>query len=265
VNSPGCRTVWYSVNTTRPPLDNVWLRYALNMAIDKVAITKNFGAGRIPARGFVPPIPGYKPPASVSVSLEGRDYDILSFDPAAARSILGKAGYPGGTGSNGRQLAITITFPESETKLLQEIVQQQWRSLLNLEAALRVEETSTFWGETCLRRSYDGIVRDSWVANVDDPFDFLLQFGPAQFACSAWADKTYDSMVAEAQSTLNPVERLRKLADVETYLLRQMPLLPIYHDSWLSLRKPYVRGVPQNRLGWPQLKYAWIDHNWRPS
>jgi oligopeptide transport system substrate-binding protein len=137
--------------------------------------------------------------------------------------------------------------------------------VLNIEATLRAEETSTFWTETCLRRSYDGVVRDSWSAVADDPFDFLLMFGPGQYACSAWSNKTYDAILAKANSTLNPAERMRKLAAAEIYLLRQMPLLPIYHDSWLSLQKPYIRGFCQNRLGRPTFKYAWIDENWRPS
>ena len=65
--------------------------------------------------------------------------------------------------------------------------------------------------------------------------------------------------------TLHPAERMRKLADVEAYLLRQMPLLPFFHDSWLALQKPYIRGFPLNLLGWQIFKYAWIDTNWRPS
>ena len=66
--------------------------------------------------------------------------------------------------------------------------------------------------------------------------------------------RKYDALLARANSTLHVAERLQKLAEAETYLLRQMPLLPIYYDSWLSLRKPYVRGVPQNHLGRPMLK-----------
>jgi len=58
---------------------------------------------------------------------------------------------------------------------------------------------------------------------------------------------------------------LHTLAEVETYLLRQMPLLPIYYDTWLRLQKPYVRGFPLIRPGQPIFKYAWIDTSWRSS
>ena len=264
--SSACRVVWYSINTTRPPMDNVLVRYALNMAIDRSSIANTFGAGRIPARGFVPPIPGYDAPRSLPVMVDGATYDVLSFNSAAAQKLLAQAGYAGGIGKDGRQMKVTFTFPEDAgTRLLHEIVQQQWRSVLNIEGTLNVQESSVFWSQTCLMRSYEGVVRDSWTAVVDDPYDFLLEFGAAQFSCASWIDKTFDAMVAEATSVLNPAERMRKLAEVERYLLRQMPLLPVYYDSWLSLQKPYVRGFPQNRLGLPIFKYAWIDNNWRSS
>src|SRR5436305_12737526 len=40
-------------------------------------------------------------------------------------------------------------------------------------------------------------------------------------------------MLASANCILNPAERLRDIARVETYLLRRMPLLRVYYESWL--------------------------------
>jgi len=253
----GCRSVWLSVNTTRPPLDNVLVRYALNLAIDRAAIARALGGGRIPARGYVPPLPGYSPLATLPFPLNGQPCDLLSFNPEAARTLIAHTGRTD-------PIRIAFTFPhDAATKQLGEIVVQQWRSVLRVDCSLNVQERAAYWSQTCLMRSYDGVVRDEWTPVVADPYDFLLQFGPAQYACAAWADKEYDRMLAVANSTLNPAERMHKLADVEAYLLRQMPLFPLYYDSWLSLQKPYVRGIPLNRLGWPIFKYAWIDRQWR--
>jgi oligopeptide transport system substrate-binding protein len=257
--SDGCRSVWFSVNTTQPPLDNVLVRYALNMSIDRTAIARALGGERIPARGYVPPIAGYSPPVTLPLPLNGQRCDILSFNPEAARTLIAN------TARTGR-IRIAFTFPQDAvTKQLGEIVARQWRTVLDIDCSLSVQERSAYWSQTCLMRSYQGVVRDEWTPVVADPYDFLLQFGPAQYACAAWADKTYDRMLASANSTLNPAERMHKLADVETYLLRQMPLFPLYYDSWSSLQKPYVRGFPLSRLGWQICKYAWIDTKWRPA
>jgi oligopeptide transport system substrate-binding protein len=259
LRSNACRSVWFSMNTTQPPLDNVLVRYGLNMAIDRPAIARALGAGRVPALGYVPPFPGYDPPTTLPFTLDGQTCDLLSFNPEAARALLAKAGHVG-------RMRIPFTFPgDAATKELSEIVTQQWHSILNIDCPINVQETAVYWSQTCPMRSYQGIVKDVWTPVVSDPYDFLTQFGPAQYACAAWVDKKYDGMLAGANSTLNPAERMRKLAEVETYLLRQMPLLPVYYDSWLRLQKPYVRGFPLNRLGWPIFKYAWIDTNWRPQ
>ena len=253
------RCVWFSMNTTQPPLDDVLVRYALNMAMDRVAIARTLGAGRIPARGYVPPFPGYDPPTTLPFTLDGHTCDLLSFNPEAARALLTKAGPVG-------RREITFTFPgDAATKELGEIVAQQWNSILNIHCSLNVQETATYWAETCLMRKYQGVVRDVWTPVVEDPYDFLMQLGPAQNVCAAWIDKKYDAMLARANSTLNSADRMRKLAEVETYLLRQMPLLPIYYDTWLRLQKPYVRGFPLIRPGQPIFKYAWIDTSWRSS
>jgi hypothetical protein len=51
----------------------------------------------------------------------------------------------------------------------------------------------------------------------------------------------------------------------EERLLRAMPVLPLFFDSYSYLEKPYVRGMTRNVLDLPQFKAAWIDTNWRPS
>ncbi len=259
LRSDACHSVWLSVNTMQPPLDNVLVRYALNMAINRAAIARTLGAGRVPARGVVPPLPGYDSPATVPFSLDGQSCDVLSFNPEAARALLSKTGHSG-------RMRISFSFPQdSATQEMSEIVAQQWHSILNIDCPLNLQEASVYWSQTCLMRGYQGVVKDGWTPVVADPYDFLTQFGPAQYSCAAWVDKKYDGMLAGANSTLDPAERMRELAKVETYLLRQMPLLPVYYDSWLRLQKPYVRGFPLNRLGWPIFKYAWIDTNWRPQ
>jgi ABC-type transport system substrate-binding protein len=73
----------YSINVSKPPGDNVLVRYALNMATDKQAIARLFSA--IPAPTFVADAPGYVAPARVDVQIAGKNYDVLAYDPASAR------------------------------------------------------------------------------------------------------------------------------------------------------------------------------------
>ena len=59
--------------------------------------------------------------------------------------------------------------------------------------------------------------------------------------------------------------RMRKLAACEGRLLRAMPVLPLFFDSYSYLEKPFVGGMTRNLLGVPQFKTGWIDTNWRPQ
>src|SRR5262249_22942417 len=88
---PGFGTTISVMNVNKPPLDNLLVRYALNMAIEKKAFCDFLGGGRIPARSLITPIPDYPAPAKLIVDIDGRGYDILNFNVEAARSLLSKA------------------------------------------------------------------------------------------------------------------------------------------------------------------------------
>ena len=81
-------TYYYMVNTTRPPLDDVRVRQALSLALDREEITRvATAAGEVPAYSLVPPaMPGYKRPA------------VCRRESGAARKLLAEAGYPDGRG-----------------------------------------------------------------------------------------------------------------------------------------------------------------------
>jgi hypothetical protein len=58
---------------------------------------------------------------------------------------------------------------------------------------------------------------------------------------------------------------MQKLAVCEQFLLRSMPVLPLFFDSYNYLCKPYVSGFEMNVLGGHDFRAARIDTNWRSS
>jgi oligopeptide transport system substrate-binding protein len=72
-------------------------------------------------------------------------------------------------------------------------------------------------------------------------------------------------MLAEANGVTDPATRMRSLADCERHILKSMPVIPIVHNVWRYLQKPFVRGMEGNALDKHPFKYVWIDTNWRPS
>ena len=87
---PNYASEFFAINTRVPPLDDVRVRYALNMATDKHLIADLAGAGSLPAHAVAPPAPGPaastgRPPRASSGRRRGHRHkpDRRTFGPPA--------------------------------------------------------------------------------------------------------------------------------------------------------------------------------------
>jgi oligopeptide transport system substrate-binding protein len=120
-------TYFYRLNTARPFLNDVRIRRALAMAVDRKAIVeKILRGGQLPAHAFTPPgTAGYTANAS------------LSTDFGAARQLLVDAGYPGGKGLP----EFELLFNTSEShRTVAEAIQEMWRRELGIQVRLANQE-----------------------------------------------------------------------------------------------------------------------------
>lgn len=249
---------WATLRTTQPPFNDVRVRYALNMAVDKRAIA-DLRPGQIPAVTWVPPIKGYSPPAGLRPRFGDSEIDILAFNPRAARQLIESA--------IGRShVRIRYTHPPfASMKLEALILQQQWRRELGVELDLVQLDVAT-WGQATYDKKYPGIVAYGDAGPYVDPSYFLESFISKSAASgSDWADSKYDAMIAEAGATVDRQLRLQKLAQSEDHFLRAMPIVPLSTFVFPSLAKPFVKSLSSNLLDRQQFKYVWIDQNWRPQ
>jgi ABC-type oligopeptide transport system substrate-binding subunit len=256
--TPAFWTMFYVLNTTRPPFNNVLVRYALNMAIEKRALTGFLGAGQRPAFGLVPRLEGYPGISSLPVDIDGATCDVLAYNPSIARDLLAKAGI--------ERPRIEILYPNHPASQdLPLILRQQWQDQLNAEVVL-VHQEQNVWHQNRNALQYKGVAERGWWGDYLDPNTFLDPFtsGPSIIG-SGWSDPRYDTMLQEANAAVNPSLRMQKLAECERFLLRAMPFLPLYHNVQAYLQKPYVRGLPAGQVDAVSFKYAWIDTNWKPE
>src|SRR5262245_25050368 len=240
---------FYSVNVTRPPLDNVWVRRALNLAIDRDAIARDLLKGsRAPWGNMTPSgYPGYEHPPE------------LRYDPAKARECLARGGYPGGKGF--RKISILFNTSEDHRRIA-EAVQAMWKDVLHIEVELSNQEWGSFM-QAITGLQYD-VARRSWIGDYLDPNTFLSCWitGDGNNR-SGWSSRRYDRLIHEAAREVNAVRRFAILREAEALLLDQGPTLPVYHYSTNELVKPYVRGIYQTALDTHPLTHVWIDHEWQ--
>jgi oligopeptide transport system substrate-binding protein len=256
---PSMGTSVAAMNTRRPPFDRKLVRYAVNMAINKKALAELVGGGRIPAHNILFPFADYAPPTTLPVSLDSRTFDVLPFNPEGARLLLTQA-------MGHSRLEFTYhCFALSQSRLLAEALQQQWRNLLDARVTLSVHDSSVLW-QMVLNADYTGMADCFMVANYADPTPFLDPFVTASSGNpSGWTDARFTLALANANRTLEKRERMRAFSKCEQLLLEGMPVVPMYHETSRYLIKPFVRGLASNAIDLRSFKYAWIDTKWRPS
>jgi len=226
--APQLSLYYYELNTARPPLDDVRVRRALAMAIDRDQIVREVTrAGQTPAYRVVPPgIQGYQPPPGMEGSLE------------EARALLTEAGFPGGRGIP----KFTILYNTSEGhRAIAEVIQQQWQNNLNVKVDLQNMEWGSFLDKRQQKR-FD-ISRAGWIADYPDPNTFLdlwLTDGPQNN--TNWSNPDFDRLLAEAASESDPEERMQLLAQAEAIWVDEVPAIPIYFYVGLNMVKPHVKG-----------------------
>jgi oligopeptide transport system substrate-binding protein len=238
---------YYCFNVTRPPLDNVMVRRALSLAIDRRAITDGqLRGGEVPTGSFVPSgFPGYPQPSAPV------------YDPKQARDLLAQAGFPDGRGFPSFEI---LTPPDRRATA--EAVQQFWATNLNIHVKVHSEEYASFlkrWDH----RDYD-ISSNRWIGDYLDPSTFTdLMESTSGNNNTGWKNAEYDRLLAAARVELDPGKRLEIFERGQEILLREQPVAPIYIMAANELVKPYVKGIYPATWDVLPLNHVWIDHEWQ--
>ena len=231
-DAPLHETRYLALNTTRPPLDDVRVRRALALALDRTALVeKVLQGGQQPAFNFVPPgLGGYAPREKITA------------DAAEARRLLAAAGFPGGRGFPKLELT---TWPVNPAQL--EAIQQRWARELGIEVTLAPREARTHLaalaaGDYALAfmtaiPDYDG---------ASDLFNRLKTGSPDNYP--HWSSAEFDRLVAAAGRLDSAAARNTAYQLAEHVLLDEMPVIPLYFNAQNFLVQPAVKGWQADRL-----------------
>jgi oligopeptide transport system substrate-binding protein len=238
-------TYFYRLNIGRPPLNDVRVRRALALAVDRRAIVEKILRGdQLPASAFTPPgMAGYAPPSGFAT------------DFASARHLLAEAGFPGGKGLP----TLELLFNSSEShRAIAEVVQETWRLELGIEVRLvNMENNSVL---DARRTGSFQILRSSWTADFGDPQNALaLWTSDSGNNFTGWSDATYDALLRQAEFATDSAQRLSLLQQAEARLLEAAPLIPIYYYTHVFLLQPSVKGWHPTLLDHHPYKHVWLE------
>jgi oligopeptide transport system substrate-binding protein len=265
---PEVATEFYVMNVKRPPMDNIKVRQAFSLAIDREALAK-FRKTVKPLVDMTPEgiFPKYEQARQKVYTEELKkqgssleEWKARVFDAEKARKLMTEAGFAVQKSGNGyvcpnfpvEKVSITYNTAESN-KAVAEFVQAQWKQNLGITVPLQNMEFRTFL-PLINKVDYSGFARRGWVGDYMDPYTFLnLYYSPGNEGATGWWDPKYDKMLDDANRTTDQMSRFEKLAAAEFYISQQQIIIPLATQGTSWMKKPYVKGMYPN----PGTLHAW--------
>ncbi len=210
-SDPFLATSYLLANTDSPKLANPRFRQALARAIDKRSLARDVNRSGNPATSFTPDALGdYAPPLAES------------YDPNAARTLLRQA-FP--SGQDIPELNFIVSnIPAS--RAVAEALQAMWKETLGIEVTVTNMEAKTLFAS--LNEGDFELSYLTWSADYEDPSAFLDMWNSRNRPNRArWSNPDYNALLERASLEQEPSERLNLLAEAESILLAQSPIIPL--------------------------------------
>ena len=209
VQGPRVGIVYFTMNFNKEPFQDVRVRKAVQMSIDRQAILDALygGRGQVEQGIFPHGLIGFNP-----------DQEEIKYDPEAAKALLAEAGY-----ADGFDMEIAADSSASDTMTMAlEIVSDQLAEV-GIRAEIKNYDEST-WLET--RKSGElGSFMSTWSADYNDPDNFIYTFfgneEKTRIRSINYPDTEVMERVAKARTLVNEDERLAEYKALEEKLIHE--------------------------------------------
>jgi oligopeptide transport system substrate-binding protein len=240
VTYPLLSTSYFAFNNRQPPFNDVRVRQALNLALDKQVIAgKVLGYGQQPAWTFTPTGAGgftLQPGVAAGWSQEQRI--------AQAKKLLAEAGF-------NAQHPLRFTLLYSNDATIKKIViaaSAMWKKNLGAEVTLQNQERKVVLDN--INNGQYSAAFSRWLADYNDPSTFLNVFCSTSSENSAkYANEHYDRLLHQATAAQSPEQVQQAFQQAEDVLAVDTPVAPVYYEANATLVKPYVKGIDFTRQG----------------
>ena len=228
LKTPGTRSFFILLNTTKAPFDDVRVRKAANHAIDKQLIIDRI------LDGLAVPLNGILSPQSFGFNPDLPAYD---HDPEMARQLLAEAGYPDGVD--------VVLDAETEFKDLAEAMAASMASS-GIRAAVQL------WERNALRANWDpkkpkerDMYFSSWGSGALDPAGIFMPVlrSDARGNRSGYSNAEVDSLLDGANAEADQEKRAQMYVDAQVIVNDEAPLVFL----WLPQD---IYGASARLQGW---------------
>ncbi len=236
--APSYGTVYYNFNCSVAPYDNVLVRKALNLAVDRKEIINNVAqVDGTPAYSFM--APGYV--VDGKDVTEGRsDFDLSeTADVEAAKAALAEAGYPNGEGFPVVKLSY---YSDDNVKKIAEAIKEMWETNLGIKVEVSSAEWAVFY-DAVQSGNYE-VAAMGWSADYVNPMSFLPLLYTNDVTNNAfYSNPEYDALVDQIKVEKDSAKFADLVLQADELVSADYPVLGLYYKSNTYLLKDYIEGV----------------------
>ena len=231
-------TFFVVMDTTRPPFDDINVRRAFNMAVDRQRLIDELYGGNLTyAVGILPPgMPGY------SDQLEG-----IPFDPEMARQLLAESPY----GGELPDVIFSAMDWGGEPSPSVQFMLDAWQEELGVEVVADLIEPDVYYYD--LESVAEHVYSYGWVADYPDPENFLDLLLHSESHDSKYRNAQFDSLLIRARSEPVREIRLNFYREAEQLLMDDAGIIPLFHVKDHVLIRPHVKGFGISPFGQPDI------------
>jgi oligopeptide transport system substrate-binding protein len=248
---PVLANYWLTMNFTRKPFDDIRVRKALSLAIDREVLAKKvLRAGQSATYGIIPRgMPDY--PYTSHLDFRAT--------PMAARireskSLLAAAGF-GPANPLGFDM---IIYNAPEWKLNAVAIQAMWAQVGVHMRIMPIDSQILY--EMQRKHDFD-VASTAWVADYADPknYLFLFQTNNKDLNYGLYSNPRYDALVDRSDHIREAPDRAKVLAAAEQVLLDDHGVIPLYDDVTRDLVSPQVKGWIGNPANFNRTRWLSLD------
>jgi dipeptide transport system substrate-binding protein len=238
----GFNVSFLTFNVQKKPYDDVRVRRAMSMAIDKKTMVDAIygNAGRVAKNPLPPTIWGYND-AIVDIP----------YDPDAAVRLLAEAGYPDGFETELWYMPVARPYMPNAKRAAE--MMRNDLAKIGVRATLVTDDWSVYMKRLMNGDHQSGMI--GWTGDNGDPDNFLYTLLSCEGArvgggnMAKWCDHEFDDLIVRAKQVTDVEERTALYYKAQEVFKREAPWLPLAHSVVFMVTRKEVQGYQMNPFG----------------
>lgn len=246
------------LNPRRFPLNNLKLRQALNMSIDRCSLARRLvmfegeGASNLLPAAF---FPNKIPPKPISKA------DLLE-----SRRLFKQVLEEEGIQPKDLQEHLTIHYAQNEFYFnLAMDIKEAWEFLFDIQ--IRTEQNVMSDLKRKLSDRDFSIALLSWYPDYFHPISFLNRFrdpdNPKNYP--GWGNARFSELVEEVEKAATQEESFRLCLEAEQIIMKEVPVITLLHGNYPAMTQSYVKNFSISPQGVINFDKIYLDENYEPQ